>query len=298
MHRSRAVRMRRVSLGLAKGPAKRQRGGSASAASRGTRASCRTRSRRLYDFSIERSGLVGSKVLPRLQQTDWKHGVRRRLMMHEEFGPDQCSGGWREFSRGTERCEGCRDQIVRVSEMALSFVHRSRCGWAKGLLTVTSSSSSCIVNATLSKRIGALSISHVTLLTSTASSYEPNPSSATLQASNMISGTENRQSTFGQIAKSPVTVGVEMIRSLRNKVVAIPLAVTPVGAAVAKLVVAQQGGLALGAPSAAQVKTLELGDRRTSRRPLATSGFGSAEVRGGVLQDYNRAVWPDRCDRA
>jgi NADP-dependent 3-hydroxy acid dehydrogenase YdfG len=61
----------------------------------------------------------------------------------------------------------------------------------------------------------------------------------------------------------PVTIGAEMNRSLRKKVVAIPLAVTPIGSAVAKLVAAEQGGLALGAPFAAQVKALDASiDRR------------------------------------
>jgi NADP-dependent 3-hydroxy acid dehydrogenase YdfG len=51
-----------------------------------------------------------------------------------------------------------------------------------------------------------------------------------------------------------------MVRTLRKKVVAIPLAVTPIGSAVAKLVAAQQGGLALGAPSLGQIKALETGN--------------------------------------
>jgi NADP-dependent 3-hydroxy acid dehydrogenase YdfG len=48
-----------------------------------------------------------------------------------------------------------------------------------------------------------------------------------------------------------------MVHTLRNKVVVIPHAVTPAGAAVAKLVQAQHGGLALGASGQAQFKALD-----------------------------------------
>ncbi len=48
-----------------------------------------------------------------------------------------------------------------------------------------------------------------------------------------------------------------MVHTLRNKVVVIPHAVTATGSAVAKLVQAQHGGLALGASSQAQFKALD-----------------------------------------
>ena len=48
-----------------------------------------------------------------------------------------------------------------------------------------------------------------------------------------------------------------MIRSLTNKVVAIPLAVSATGAAVGRMLIADGGGLALGASSSAQFKALE-----------------------------------------
>src|SRR6185437_12020085 len=74
---------------------------------------------------------------------------------------------------------------------------------------------------------------------------------------------EGRSSPISRIAMPPAITGAEMNRSLRKKVVAIPLAVTPIGSAVAKLVAAEQGGLALGAPLAAQVKALDASiDRR------------------------------------
>ena len=74
---------------------------------------------------------------------------------------------------------------------------------------------------------------------------------------------EGQSSAIGRIAMPPAITGAEMTHSLRKKVVAIPLAITPIGSAVAKLVVAEQGGLALGAPLAAQVKAVDASiDRR------------------------------------
>jgi hypothetical protein len=74
---------------------------------------------------------------------------------------------------------------------------------------------------------------------------------------------EGQPSAIGRIAMPPAITGAEMTHSLRKKVVAIPLAITPIGSAVAKLVVAEQGGLALGAPLAAQVKAVDASiDRR------------------------------------
>jgi NADP-dependent 3-hydroxy acid dehydrogenase YdfG len=48
-----------------------------------------------------------------------------------------------------------------------------------------------------------------------------------------------------------------MVRTLNGKVVALPLAVSPVGVAVAKLVAAERGELMLGAPTSAQLKTVD-----------------------------------------
>jgi NADP-dependent 3-hydroxy acid dehydrogenase YdfG len=48
-----------------------------------------------------------------------------------------------------------------------------------------------------------------------------------------------------------------MVRTLKGKVVAIPVAVTATGAAVARLVAAEQGELALGAATAAQLRSAE-----------------------------------------
>lgn len=48
-----------------------------------------------------------------------------------------------------------------------------------------------------------------------------------------------------------------MVRSLKSKVIAIPFAGTSVGSEIAKLVAAEQGELILGAPTAAQLKTVD-----------------------------------------
>jgi NADP-dependent 3-hydroxy acid dehydrogenase YdfG len=47
-----------------------------------------------------------------------------------------------------------------------------------------------------------------------------------------------------------------MVRTLNGKVVALPLAVSPLGAAVAKLVAAERGELVLGASTPAQLRTI------------------------------------------
>jgi NADP-dependent 3-hydroxy acid dehydrogenase YdfG len=52
-------------------------------------------------------------------------------------------------------------------------------------------------------------------------------------------------------------MGEEMTYPLRNKVVAIPLSVTPIGSAVSRLVADAGGGLALGVPALAQLEAAE-----------------------------------------
>ena len=109
---------------------------------------------------------------------------------------------------------------------------------------------------------------------------------------------QGRRSTsaIGRIAMPPVTTGAEITHSLRKKVVAIPLAVTPIGSAVAKLVVAEQGGLALGAPLSSTGQGGRCIDRSTAWRLHSARRSGPSEVHFGILQNRNRPVRAPRRD--
>jgi hypothetical protein len=94
-----------------------------------------------------------------------------------------------------------------------------------------------------------------TSLTDPASSQRLKPPLRNPHAA--FSMADGGSSAIGRIGMPSAITGADMTHSLRKKVVAIPLAVTPIRGAVAKLVAAEQGGLALGAPLAAQVKAVD-----------------------------------------
>ena len=170
-------------------------------------------------------------------------------------------------------------------------------------LTSASTGSNCDCNATLGKEadhereprkweVSCLSPSNVP--------YQPplqsTPKTAASQSARAFSKGKSNRLQSVELQCRPRSPELKWIHSLRKKVVAIPLAVTPIGSAVAKLVVAEQGGLALGAPLSSTGQGGRCVDRSAAWRLLSARRSGSSEVHLGILQNHSRPVRAPRRD--